>query len=540
MNQLLSTNPLLLLFIVAAIGYLIGNIKIFGANLGVAAVLFVGLFFGMISPNYNVPPIIFQIGLVFFVYSVGLSSGPAFFQSFKRNGLRDFTFILVMLTLSAVVAVWMHYLFGFSRSLTTGIYAGSSTNTSALAAVTESVKATSQFSKMELQDLVVGYTYSYPMGVLGVMIVLKLMEALLKVDYQKEMDILRKDYPIEAELTSGSVKITNEDLAGVHLRDFMKDKNWNLVFGRIKQGENISLTTWDTELQVGDLINVIGSKQDFAEAAAFMGEETDENYLYNNREYEVKRIFVSNPDVVGRELSSLNLSEKFSAVITRIRRGDIDMLAKPDTILEQGDRIRFVARKQDLKELSTFFGDSYYESSRVNLFSFGLGIALGLLLGTISLQLGKGIVFSLGYAGGPLVVGLMLGALRRTGPIVWTLPYSANVTLRQIGLILLLAVIGLESGHGFLNSLNGTQGLLIFVAGTIVSMLTAALSILIGFKLFRIPFSILLGFLSNQPAILDFSTHMSGNRAPIIGYTLMFPIALIMKILYSQILYFIL
>lgn len=540
MNQLLSTNPLLLLFIVAAIGYLIGNIKIFGANLGVAAVLFVGLFFGMISPNYDVPPIIFQIGLVFFVYSVGLSSGPAFFQSFKRNGLRDFTFILVMLTLSAVIAVLMHYLFGFSKAMTTGIYAGSSTNTSALAAVTESVKATSQFSKMELQDLVVGYTYSYPMGVLGVMIVLKLMEALLKVDYQKELDILRKDYPIEAELTSGSVKITNDDLAGVHLRDFMKDKNWNLVFGRIKQGENISLTTWDTELQVGDLINVIGSKQDFAEAAAFMGEETDENYLYNNREYEVKRIFVSNPDVVGRELSSLNLSEKFSAVITRIRRGDIDMLAKPDTVLEQGDRIRFVARKQDLKELSEFFGDSYYESSRVNLFSFGLGIALGLLLGTISLQLGTGIVFSLGYAGGPLVVGLMLGALRRTGPIVWTLPYSANVTLRQIGLILLLAVIGLESGHGFLNSLNGTQGLLIFVAGTIVSMLTAALSILIGFKLFRIPFSILLGFLSNQPAILDFSTHMSGNRAPIIGYTLMFPIALIMKILYSQILYFIL
>ena len=540
MNQLLSTNPLLLLFIVAAIGYLIGNIKIFGANLGVAAVLFVGLFFGMISPNYDVPPIIFQIGLVFFVYSVGLSSGPAFFQSFKRNGLRDFTFILVMLTLSAVIAVLMHYLFGFSKAMTTGIYAGSSTNTSALAAVTESVKATSQFSKMELQDLVVGYTYSYPMGVLGVMIVLKLMEALLKVDYQKELDILRKDYPIEAELTSGSVKITNDDLAGVHLRDFMKDKNWNLVFGRIKQGENISLTTWDTELQVGDLINVIGSKQDFAEAAAFMGEETDENYLYNNREYEVKRIFVSNPDVVGRELSSLNLSEKFSAVITRIRRGDIDMLAKPDTVLEQGDRIRFVARKQDLKELSEFFGDSYYESSRVNLFSFGLGIALGLLLGTISLQLGTSIVFSLGYAGGPLVVGLMLGALRRTGPIVWTLPYSANVTLRQIGLILLLAVIGLESGHGFLNSLNGTQGLLIFVAGTIVSMLTAALSILIGFKLFRIPFSILLGFLSNQPAILDFSTHMSGNRAPIIGYTLMFPIALIMKILYSQILYFIL
>jgi putative transport protein len=215
------------------------------------------------------------------------------------------------------------------------------------------------------------------------------------------------------------------------------------------------------------------------------------------------------------------------------------MLAKPETILEQGDRIRFVARKKDLKALSKFFGDSYYESSRVNLFSFGLGIAIGLLLGTLTIELGNGLSFSLGYSGGPLIVGLILGALRRTGPIVWTLPYSANVTLRQLGLIFLLAVIGIQSGHGFLQSMN-SDGAIIFLGGTIVSMFTAALSIYIGYVIFKIPFSMLLGFLSNQPAILDYANSMAKNKAPLIGYTIMFPISLIIKIVYAQVLYFLL
>jgi putative transport protein len=438
-----------------------------------------------------------------------------------------------------VVAVVVHYLFGFSKAVTTGIYSGSSTNTTALAAVTESVNTNTQVGMKSVKDLVIGYTYSYPMGVLGVMIVLKLFEKFLKVDYQLELNAIRRDYPIEEELMSGSVKITNPLVNGVSIRDLMQEKDWDLIFGRIKQGEYISLTTYDTELRSGDIINIIGSIDDFKDVVNYLGEQTDDNHLYNSNEYEVKRIFVSNQDVVGKTLASLNLAEKFSAVVTRIRRGDIDMLAKPETILEQGDRIRFVARKKDLKALSKFFGDSYYESSRVNLFSFGLGIALGLLLGTFTVELGNGLSFSLGYSGGPLIIGLILGALRRTGPIVWTLPYSANVTLRQLGLIFLLAVIGIQSGHGFLQSMN-SDGAIIFLGGTIVSMFTAALSIYIGYVIYKIPFSMLLGFLSNQPAILDYANNMAKNKAPLIGYTIMFPISLIIKIVYAQVLYFLL
>lgn len=532
----LAENSLLLLFVVAAIGYFLGSIRIKGASLGVAAVLFVGLGFGMINPRFEVPEIIFQLGLILFVYSVGISSGAAFFQSFQKNGYRDMLFVLVMLFISALFAVGIHFLFGFDRALTTGVYSGSTTNTTAMAAVTDLING----DMNALENIVIGYTYSYPMGVIGVMIVLKLCERLLKIDYIGEQKILRKDYPIDTELTTRSVKVLNEDALSVSLRDMLRDKDWNLVFSRVTRKGKVSLINYNTSFEIGDTIMMIGPLEDLEKAILFFGEETKENLYHDRKEYDVQQIFVSNPGMVGRTLASLNLNAKYDAIITRIRRGDTEMLAKPTTTLELGDRIRFIARRHDLKELSRLFGDSYYESSKVNLFSFGLGMAIGLLIGTLEFGFSGGIKFKLGLAGGPLIAGLVLGAMKRTGPIVWALPYSANVTLRQLGLILLLAVVGLQSGHSFLESLNDSKAAMLFLAGTILSMFSAFVAVIIGFKLFKIPFSLLLGFLSNQPAILDFATDMSKNRAPVIGYTLMFPISLIMKILFAQILYLIL
>ena len=454
MNELLANNPLLLLFLVAAVGYFVGKVKVKGNSLGVSAVLFVGLAFGAVNPSYNVPPILFQLGLVFFVYSVGLSSGPAFFQSFRNNGARDIGFVMTMLSTTALIAVALWYVMGFDVASITGIYSGSSTNTPALASVIDLVKRRGEASQSVKDALVIGYTYSYPMGVLGVMLVLKVMERVFKIDYNEEKKQLRKDYPIEEELSSISVKITNAAVIGSTIRDVINREDLEILFGRISKGEDVALAIWDTVLEQDDILMIIGGVDELKKAIPLFGHETDNNISYDRKEYDVRRIFVSNHRVVGKTISSLNLSKKYSAVITRIRRGDIDMLAKANTFLEMGDRIRFVARRQDLKGLSTLFGDSYYNSSSINLFSFGLGIALGLLLGSIEIALPGGTNFKLGMAGGPLIVGLLLGALRRTGPIVWTLPYGANITLRQIGLIFLLAVIGLSSGNKVFESLE--------------------------------------------------------------------------------------
>ena len=539
MGQLLTDNPLILLFIVAAIGYFIGNIPIKGSKLGVAAVLFVGLAFGAYNPTFNVPEIIFQLGLVFFVYSIGLSSGPAFFKSFKSNGSKDLVFVLVMLLLSAAVAVAVMYLMGFNGNTTVGLYTGSTTNTPALASVIDMINQGTSVDKVSaIEQVAVGYTYSYPMGVIGVMAAVVLMEKLFKINYKEEAVNMGARYNIQEELTSTTVLVTNPEVATQQLRDIRKQQDWNVNYGRMLSGDQYSLPNWDTQFAIGDRILLVGCRADLDDAVDYFGEETDDKLSFNRKEFDTRRIFVSNPRIIGKTLSELNLDEKFNATITRIRRGDTDMLARGTMILEQGDRIRFVARRQDLKRLADFFGDSYYGSSSVNIFSFGFGIALGLLIGTIEFNLPGGISLKLGYAGGPLLVALILGALYRTGRTVWTLPYSANVTLRQIGLTLLLAVIGLKSGNTFVDSLtSGGDGMSIFIGGVIITFFTACLSLFVGYKLFKLPYSLLLGFMSNQPAILDFVLTRSESKIPMVGYTIMFPIALIMKIVYAQLMY---
>ena len=538
MIETLATNPLLLLFLVASIGYFLGNIKIKGSSLGVSAVLFTGLFIGSLNSNFQIPEVILLLGLSIFVYSIGLSSGPAFFKSYKKNGIRDFLFIISMLSLTGVVAILLYFVFGFSPSTITGAYAGSTTNTPALAGVIDYITNTCNATDGSnyIQQTVVGYSFSYPMGVLGAMIVIIIMEKVFKIDYAEEQKSLSKIYPSGERLRSINIEIENHEICNIPFRDLNKKYNWAVNFTRIYQGNELGLVNYDTKFKLGDMVIIVGPIEETKKVVDILGKHTKSPLAYDRTVYDVRRIFVSNQEVVGRTLASLNISEKYDATITRIRRGDLDMMALGDTVLELGDRIRFIAQRKDLNELSEFFGDSYTASSKVNLFSFGLGIGLGLLLGSIEFSLGSSFSFKLGYAGGPLIVGLILGALRRTGPIVWALPYSANVTLQQIGLILLLSAIGVRSGNAFIDSLS-IEAVWILIASAIISILTAFFMIFIGYKILKMPFSLLLGMVSNQPAILDFAASRTNNKIPEYGYAMIFPIALIGKIVIAQLLF---
>ena len=540
MIQMLIENPLLLLFVVAAIGYFLGNLKIKGISLGVAAVLFTGLVFGAIDEDLNIPSVVTNLGLVIFVYSIGLSSGPAFFASYKKNGVRDFLFIVTMLMFSGLVAASLFFAFKFTPGMITGAYAGSTTNTPALAGVIDYINNSyGNDGQGIIADAVLGYSFSYPMGVLGGIIMILIMEKLLKIDYDIEKAALRKEYPVETYLSSATVEITKSVVSGHTLRDLNNHYKWDVVFGRIFQNSQFSLVNYDTTFSIGDTVMMVGNSEDIKKVVDDIGKKVDSNLDYDRRKYDVKRIFVSNPYVVGKSLSSLNLDKKYNAIITRIRRGDVDMLATNNTVLELGDRLRFVARREDLRSLSRFFGDSYKASSHINLFTFGIGIALGLVVGAIEFNFGPNISFTLGYAGGPLIVSLILGAIRRTGPVIWTMPYSANTAMQQLGLILLLAGIGVSSGHSFTESISSNAAW-IFLASIVISMVTATMTLLIGYKFMKMPFSLLMGIVSNQPAILDFATSRAGNRIPEFGYTMVFPIALILKIVIAQLLFVVL
>ena len=539
MLEALQSSPLLLLFTVIAIGYGIGDIRIRGFKLGVAAVLFVGLGFGALGPELKVPQFIVFLGLAIFVYTVGLSSAPAFFASFRRHGFKDVYFATFTVVLSALLAVGIGRWLDFDAALTGGLYAGASTNTPALAGLIDAIQRGAAAGAVEgiSERAVVGYSLAYPMGVIGVMVALFALQKILRIDYRAEAADLNLQYPLGEDLTSRTFRVEHPDMVGKSLREFRQQFPHRVVFGRIQHDGQMTLSNWDTVPQKGDLLVLVGTESMISTAAANVGPPAEEQLTYDRSVFDVRRLFISNDAIAGKTIASLNLQERFNLIITRVQRGDMDLLASGDTTLELGDRILMVAHRDDLPEIFKVFGNSYEALSRVNLLSFGFGIALGLLLGMVSFTLPGGYNFSLGFAGGPLVVALILGHLRRTGPIVWTLPYGANLTLRQVGLIFLLAGIGINSGQTFFNTLQTDLGYKVFLAGGAIAILSTIATLIIGYRMLRIPFSFLGGMVGSQPAVLDFAVDQAGNKYPTIGYTRMLPVVLIGKILAVQILY---
>jgi putative transport protein len=302
---------------------------------------------------------------------------------------------------------------------------------------------------------------------------------------------------------------------------------------------HIGLATGSTRFALGDLVSVIGTAEEIERVAAAIGEITDIHLELDRSEYDFRRVFVSNPRVIGQRLRDLNLPQQFGAIVTRVRRGDIEFLPHGDTVLEPGDRVRVVARPENMEAVSRFFGDSYRELSEIDMLSFGLGMTLGLLLGLAPFPLPGGGVFRLGLAAGPLISGLILGARMRTGPIIWQLPYSANLILRQVGLMLLLASIGLRSGHTFVTTLMSGNGWQLFLAGAAITVSTGLFALIVGYAVLKIPMGLLTGILGGietQPSVLGFALAQARNELPNIGYATVFPLATIAKIIIAQVL----
>ena len=538
--DLLVAHPLLLLFIVATLGYYVGEIRIKGTGLGIAAVLFVGLAVGALDPRVTLPPELISLGLVLFVYSVGLASGPGFFASFSRSGLRDNLMVAGVLIVAALLVAAEAALLNLKPTVAAGIYTGALTNTPALAQVLSYVASGPLHLAGESvgTEPVVGYSVAYPMGVIGPILIILLMQRVWRIDYKRDAEAVRDMFPVEQEIYNRTVRVANTEAVGAPIRELSRTRRWRVIFGRLKRGATIELATGDTVLQPGDLVSVIGTPEDVDPVVKELGVLAAEQLDLDRSAYDFRRVFVSNPDLVGRKLADLDLPHRFGAIVTRVRRGDIELLAFGDLVLELGDRVRFVAPRGQVRPLSEYFGDSYKRLSEINFGALGLGITLGLLIGMIPFSLPGGIEFKLGEAGGPLIVALVLSALRRTGPIVWSIPYSANLTVRQLGLTILLAGIGIRSGYTFLATLNQEGGMTILLAGAVISLLTPLLVLWIGYRLFKLPFGVLTGIVSavhTQPAVQASALMQARNDLPNHGYALAFPMATIAKILLAQI-----
>ena len=541
MIDFLIANPLFLLFTVAALGYLLGRVRLAGGSLGVAAVLFVGLAFGALHPNVRLPELLYQLGLVLFVYTVGLSSGPGFFAALRRQGLRDNVFVAAMLVVAALLAVLAGGLLALRPTYTAGMFAGSLTNTPALAGVLESLSGAGLAADdPALTEPVVAYSVTYPFGVVGVLLALALAQRRWSVDFAAEARQLRDAPPaaIRQPLGNRTIRVTHPEAGRLPLRELSRAHGWDVVFGRVRRGTELALADGEQRLAPGDVITVDGTPADLDRVTAFFGEPSAERLDLDRRQLDYRRIFVSNARVAGHRLGELNLPQQFGALVTRVRRGDVEFVPHGDTVLELGDRVRVLTQRRTMDAVSAFLGDSYRALSEIDILSFGLGLALGLLLGVVPLPLPGGLTFRLGLAGGPLLAALVLGALQRTGPLVWSLPYSANLTLRQLGLVLFLAGVGTRAGYAFFTSLAQGTGLVIFGAGVLVTFSTAWLTLFVGYRLLKLPLGLLAGMVAGthtQPAALGFALEATGNDLPNVGYATVFPIATISKIVLAQV-----
>lgn len=541
MLALLRESPLLLLFAVASAGYLAGRLRVFGVSLGVAAVLFVGLGASAIDAKLQLPEIVPQLGLTLFVYTLGLASGPGFFSSFRKRGLRDAALVGGTLGAGALVAAVSHWALGITPPVAAGAFAGALTNTPALAGVLHYLREASSggLGDAALAAPVVGYSVAYPGGVLGAILAILIAERIARRGGEEAPTSQSGEGP---RITTRTVRVSRPEAIGKPAEALVHHEGWDVIPGRLRRGGALMLVDELTVLAAGDLVTLVGPEAEVAKAIAGMGEPSDEALELDRTVIDYRRVFVTSAKVIGRPLRELDLSRKFGAIVTRVRRGDAEMLAEEDMVLEAGDRVRVVAPRERLDEVSAFFGDSYKAIAEIDVLTFGLGAAIGIALGEIPLPLPGGVTFRLGAAGGPLLAGLVLGRLGRTGPLTWSMPYSANLTLRQLGLVLFLAGVGTRSGSTFAATIAKGGALPLFALGAAITLVVALAIVLVGRRL-RIPAAVLAGMIAGihtQPAALTFACERTRSEAPNVGYTAVFPLATIAKIVLAQLLVMIL
>lgn len=513
MTDLLLGSPLLTIFLVVALGAIVGVIPFGPLRLGAAGALFVGLAIGNTVPDMaDKMGMIQNLGLALFVYTVGLSAGQTFFSDLVRQSKLMIASIGVLIV-GAFVTIFGGIALGFKPDFSVGIFAGSTTNTPALAAASA---ATGN------EAPAVGYSLAYPMGVIfGIIFV-----ALIVGRPWKGIN-------------------DTESLAGKHLAavtanvekrcEIRRVPGWQeerIRMSYLRRGDDQRVVSPGEVLLPGDRVVIVGLEEDVTAAVDAVGTEVDEHLADDRSIVGFRSFVVSRKELAGRSIASLNLPAHFGAMITRVNRGDLELLAADDLRLELGDRIAVVYPRPEEEAIVNYFGNSQRKISEVDAIGLGLGLVAGLLLGMIQISLPGGSSFSLGAAAGPLLVGMILGYLQRTGPLVWQLPLSANLTIRQLGLLLFLAAVGIASGPAFTNTAFTAQGGKGIALGAVVAIVVVVLTALAG-KLLGLSAPRTAGAMAGilgQPAILAFASSKVNDERIESGYAALFALGMIVKI----------
>ena len=539
-------HSILLLSFVIAAGIQLGKIKVFGVSLGITLVLFVGIILGHFgfTINHNVIHFFKEFGLILFVYSVGMQVGPGFFSSFKKGGITLNMLACGIVFLGVVTAIILHYATGIPMPTMVGILSGAVTNTPGLGAAQQ---AFSDMYGSTDNTIALGYAVAYPLGVIGIILSIIFIRYVFRVNFDKENEQLNKeDASHTNEAKPVSLIVKNPAVFGKSVgelsnllehRDFVISRIWH------DSDKQIEIVSANTVLMENDKVFVITTEQDAQTIKTFIGEEIDmerKQWIRMESQFINRRILITKPELNGKRLGQLKLRKLYGINITRINRAGVDLVATPHLTLQVGDRVNVVGTETAVTNVEKVLGNSMKRLNEPNLITIFIGIALGIILGSIPITFpGIPQPVKLGLAGGPLIVAILISRFGYKYKLVTYTTQSANLMLREIGITLFLACVGISAGDGFVDTIVNNGGFAWIGYGFIITTVPLLIIGCIGRYFCKVNYFTLMGLIAGSttdPPALAYSNATAGNDAPSVGYATVYPLTMFLRVLTAQLL----
>ena len=550
--QDLLTNPdsiahivALYAFVIAA-GVLLGKIKVFGISLGVTFVLFVGILAGHFgfTGNAAILYIIQDFGLILFVFCIGLQVGPSFFSSFKRGGITLNMLALGIVGLNIAVALIIYWALQgrVDIPMMVGVLCGAVTNTPGLGAANEALQQLNYSGP----EIAMGYACAYPLGVMGIILAMILIRYLCRVDMDKEADDIQKEEEANPHLKPYNIalRVENAALSGKKLSQVQNFLARDFVCSRILQDGHLYIPNADTVLRLGDEMNIVCAEDDSEAIQAFIGPKVD-GVDWDNQSKQVKpmvsrRILVTQPSINGKTLGELHFSSMYGVNVTRVNRSGMDLFAARQLTLQVGDRVMVVGPQDAIDRVADLLGNQLKRLDRPNIVTIFVGIFCGILFGSLPLAIpGIPTPIKLGLAGGPLIVSILIGRFGHKVKLVTYTTMSANLMLREVGLVLFLASVGIKAGGNFVQTVVEGDGLLYVGIGFLITIIPLLIIGVIARLKHKVNYFTLMGLIAGSttdPPALAYANQISGNDAPAVGYSTVYPFTMFLRILTAQLL----
>lgn len=533
-----------LLSLVSVIGLWLGHIKIRGVSLGIGGVLFGGILVSHFANQFGIKldahtlHFIQEFGLILFVYTIGIQVGPAFFASLRQSGLKLNGFALLIVALSGLLVVIIHKLFDVPLPVILGIFSGAVTNTPSLGAGQQILAELGA----ETSVMGMGYAIAYPFGIVGILLSMWLIRVLLHIHIDREAELFdQQNSRQKSGLSTLNVRITNPNLNGLTLHQLPDFDLHEVAYSRLKRGETLVVPKVDTTLQIGDILHLVGEKAALHKMQLILGEVVEVSLSTKGTDYRAERAVVTNEKVFGKQIRQLMLKGKYDVVISRISRAGVELVANGEMTLQFGDILTLVGRKEDIDTVMAIIGNAQQKLQQVQMLPIFIGIGLGVLLGSIPIYLpGFPVALKLGLAGGPLVVALLLARIGSIGKLYWFMPPSANLALREIGIVLFLAVVGWKAGGNFLNTLLSQDGIQWIAFGAMITavplLITGFIARLYGKLNYLTLCGLLAGSMTDPPALAFANALKENNGAAALSYATVYPLVMFCRIVLPQLL----